>query len=491
VLSANTLPQPGAIIAGKYRAERVLARGGMGVILEAEHLELGQRVAIKFLLPDAVRQAEMVERFLREARAAAQLQSDHVVRVFDIGKTEAGIPYMVMELLPGNDLADELRARGQLPVAEAVGYVLDALDAIVEAHAAGIVHRDLKPSNLFLVRKPDGTRRAKVLDFGISKFSATAAPDAALTTTKSMLGSPGYMSPEQVRSTKSVDARTDVWALGVILYEALTGKPAFEGESLGDIFAKIREEDLPAAQEARPDLPVGLDGVLRGCLQRDRDKRTADAATLRMSLAPYARQRDLGAAEAVAVRAVTRVDAATLASVDTTQALAAPEPSPNQTLATWTGGERRKRRGALVASGALGIVALATVGAWTLRSGLDGAGATPNPTPATPTLPAVVATQATRATNGVGAPAPTPSAALVLATAAPDTPAASNAGLGEGRPEVMPGNAASATPNAGSAGSAASPRPPKAAAPRAAPPTAPLPPPSRPKPPNGKEDLGI
>jgi serine/threonine-protein kinase len=275
---AFRVPEPGETVAAKYRVVRVVASGGMGVVVEAEHEALGQRVAIKFLLPEAGQQPELVERFLREARAAARLQSDHVVRVFDIGTDQAGVPFMVMELLTGADLGDELEAHGRLPVSEAVGYVVEALDAIIEAHAAGIVHRDLKPSNLFLVSKPDGSRRVKVLDFGISKVSAAnRAPDAALTSTKSMLGSPGYMSPEQVRSTKSVDPRTDVWALGVILYELLSGEPAFAGETLGDIFAKIREEDLPPIRTIRPDVPDALSDVLVHALQRDRDKRIPDA----------------------------------------------------------------------------------------------------------------------------------------------------------------------------------------------------------------------
>jgi eukaryotic-like serine/threonine-protein kinase len=372
-------PPPGTVIAGKYRVDRVLASGGMGVIVEAEHAALGQRVAIKFLLPEAGSQGELVERFLREARSAARLQSDHVVRVFDIGTDERGAPFMVMELLSGRDLGDEIEARGALPVPEAVGYLVEALDAIVEAHAAGIVHRDLKPGNLFLVTRADGVRRIKVLDFGISKLSSSTIPDAELTSTKSMLGSPGYMSPEQVRSTKSVDARTDVWALGVILYEMLTGAPAFQGETLGDIFAKIREEDLPPIRERRADVPEGLAAVLAQCLQRNREKRVADAITLRRSLLPFC----AGPAEishppttsptltedTSPPHGVELASAATLAAPSMGDADAPTPPPGTETLASWSGEHRGNRRSRILAGGALAVSAAIGLTAWmALRS---------------------------------------------------------------------------------------------------------------------------
>ncbi len=279
--------EPGAMIAGKYKVHRVLAEGGMGVIVEAENVALGQRVAVKFLLPEMESRPEVIERFLREARAAARLRSDHVVRVFDIGTDERGLPFIVMELLNGVDIEHEIEARGPLPVAEAVGFVVQALDAIVEAHSAGIVHRDLKPANLFLSGKPGGPRRVRVLDFGISKVATDELVNASLTSSQSMLGSPAYMSPEQVRSTKGVDARTDVWALGVILYEMLTGASAFGGDSLGDVFAKIREEDVAPLRSRRPDVPEELAAVVHHCLVRDRDRRMPDAATLRDQLLPF------------------------------------------------------------------------------------------------------------------------------------------------------------------------------------------------------------
>lgn len=292
-MSSNAQDQPelpvaaGSLIAGKYRVEAVLASGGMGVVARGRHEELEQPVAIKFLRPDVAANKEAAERFLREARSSARLRSDHVVRVFDVGKHEETTPYMVMEYLEGSDLSDELEARGQLPVGEAVDYVVQALDAVAEAHSLGIVHRDLKPSNLFLSRRGSGARRVKVLDFGISKQSMEGV-DRSLTDTSMILGSPGYMSPEQVRSTKGVDTRTDVWSIAVILYEALSGEPAFPGESLGEIFSRIREEPLPGIRTKRPDVSPELERVLSQCLERNRELRPRDAHEMQALLAPFA-----------------------------------------------------------------------------------------------------------------------------------------------------------------------------------------------------------
>ena len=281
--------QPGDVVAGKYRIERVLAQGGMGVVVVANHEALGQRVAIKLLLPEAAGSGAALARFLREAQSAAQIQSPHVCRVFDVGSLPSGQPYMVMELLQGADLATELEQRRTLPVTEAVGHVIEALDAIVDAHHRGIVHRDIKPANLFLCRRDDGRVSVKVLDFGISKIDprAGSAPSFQLTTTQALLGSPAYMSPEQVRSTKDVDARTDIWALGVILYESLAGGPLFGGQSLGEVFSKIREDPIPPLSSVRADVPAELDRIVARCLQRKPEDRFASAADLRDALSAF------------------------------------------------------------------------------------------------------------------------------------------------------------------------------------------------------------
>src|SRR5258708_827003 len=225
MMTASNMSAPltqGDILAGKYRVEQVLGKGGMGVVVAATDTQLERRVAIKFLLPEYAEHKEASQRFLREARAAVKIHSEHVARVIDVGTMENGAPYMVMEYLQGTDLAGTLDERVTLPVEEAVAYVLEACDAIAEAHSVGIVHRDLKPANLFLASQPDGSIKIKVLDFGISKaMMTTTGMDPSLTRTTSMMGSPLYMSPEQMRSAKHVDPRTDVWALGVILYESL------------------------------------------------------------------------------------------------------------------------------------------------------------------------------------------------------------------------------------------------------------------------------
>jgi serine/threonine-protein kinase len=282
-----SIVSPGDLVATKYCVEQVIGAGGMGVIVAANHVALSQRVAIKFLNRDVAARPEFVERFLREARAAARLTSDHGVKVFDVG-THDGLPFMVMELLDGEDLSQELARRGALPANEVVDVALDALEAVAEAHRLGIVHRDLKPSNLFRARKADGSTRIKVLDFGVSKLEKDDLTfSASLTSTKAMLGSPGYMSPEQVRSSKGVDARTDVWSMGVILYELLTGAPAFDGETIGDLFARIREEDIAALSSRRAGVPPGLEAIVMRCLQRDRAKRFADAGALREAIASF------------------------------------------------------------------------------------------------------------------------------------------------------------------------------------------------------------
>src|SRR5882724_4501839 len=220
------------LLADKYRVERVLGQGGMGYVVAALHIQLQQRVAVKILMPDLCEDREAVERFLREARAAVRIQSEHVARVLDVGTLQDGSPYMVMEYLSGRDLARELDALSQIPVLDAVHYVLHACEAVAEAHALGVIHRDLKPANLFLTYRNDGSPLVKVLDFGVAKaLSRDSVELPSLTATQSVIGSPQYMSPEQVRSPKTVDFRTDVWSLGIILHELLTGAPPFDGDT--------------------------------------------------------------------------------------------------------------------------------------------------------------------------------------------------------------------------------------------------------------------
>ena len=277
--------KPGDVLAGRYRIERVLGEGGMGVVLAAEHLVLGERVAVKLLLPEAAKIEGVVARFQREARAASRVQSEHVARVMDVGMIDEATPYLVMEYVEGRDLSAELEARGPLPIEEAVGYVLQAMVGVAEAHALGIVHRDLKPSNLFLARLPNGRQLVKVLDFGIAKDVNEDKKD--LTSTFSALGSAAYMSPEQLRMAKSVDARTDVWAFGVVLFELLTSRMPFEGESVTALAAAISVDPPTRLRAFRADAPAALEAVILSCLEKNRDQRTASLADLARALSPF------------------------------------------------------------------------------------------------------------------------------------------------------------------------------------------------------------
>lgn len=278
----NSFPV-GSLIAEKYRVERLLGTGGMGAVLEATHIALGHRVALKVLHPSAVGVGEAIPRFLREARATAALESEHVVRIFDIGTTPDGMPFLVMERLTGVDLDDLLSQLGRLPVGLALECVYQAAQGVREAHGAGIIHRDLKPSNLFMGKRADGRPIVKVLDFGISKLQ-TEGQDIRLTETRTIVGSPQYMSPEQVRDARSVSARSDIWALGAILHELLQGEPAFTGDTLPSVCASI-VSDEPAAI-TREDVPEEVNALRLRCLVKDPSSRIASADELLRELEP-------------------------------------------------------------------------------------------------------------------------------------------------------------------------------------------------------------
>ncbi|HEY1535287.1 MAG TPA: serine/threonine-protein kinase [Polyangiaceae bacterium] len=288
----QALPKVGEVIAGKYRIDSILGTGGMGKVFGATHVELGQRVAIKVLnvQDDDARRDEAHERFLREGRATATLVSDHVVRVHDVGRLESGAPFMVMEQLLGQDLAHLIQRGGALAVELAADCVRQAAEAITCAHDNGIVHRDLKPSNLFLTRRSDGAPLVKVLDFGISKTTQSALEPitGSLTETRSLLGTPFYMSPEQVRDAKKVDFRTDIWSLGLILHELLAGSPAFEGTTLPGVCASIAADPPAALRLKRPEVPVELEAIVLKCLEKDPARRFQSARELASLLAPFA-----------------------------------------------------------------------------------------------------------------------------------------------------------------------------------------------------------
>jgi serine/threonine-protein kinase len=277
---------PGTVVAGKYRIDRVLGKGGMGVVVAATDTKLRRPVAIKVLAPSLAADEVSVERFLREARAAVALTSEHAIRVHDVGELPSGAPFMVMELLVGRDLQQVLEQRKRLAASEAVDYILQALEALGEAHALGIVHRDLKPANLFVSRRSNGTPLVKVLDFGLAK-AARSPGEKGLTSSAGAIGTPQYMSPEQLRGARDVDARTDIWALGVSLYELTTGICPFDAESVADLIAKILGDSPKPPHAVTPEVPSGLSQVIIRCLEKK--ARTSPTSLLRSSLGAHPR----------------------------------------------------------------------------------------------------------------------------------------------------------------------------------------------------------
>lgn len=293
----TSLPASGTILAGRFRVERIIGQGGMGVVLSAHHLELQERVALK-MLPASEQSADAVERLRREARAAAQLRSDHIARVMDFLILDDGRAVLVMEYVPGTPLSVLLKQRGPVPVGEAVSLLLDVCEGIAEAHALGVIHRDLKPSNLMLTRRPDGSNFVKILDFGVARRIAPG--HMTLTRGSDLLGSPLYMSPEQIGSPHHVDARADLWSLAVVLYELLTGKLPFRAFNTAGVLAAILKEDAVSPRADQPDLPAALEALILGCLSKDPDQRPRDVAELAAQLVPFAPPERASSADRVA-----------------------------------------------------------------------------------------------------------------------------------------------------------------------------------------------
>ncbi|MCW5802909.1 MAG: serine/threonine protein kinase [Deltaproteobacteria bacterium] len=291
------LANVGDVLAGKYRVDKILGIGGMGMVVAATHLEIDQQVAIKFMLPSALESPEASARFMREARAVGRLTSEHVCRVSDVGKFTSGAPYIVMEYLEGLDLGTMLKRRGPLAVPQAVDYIMQACEGMAEAHAFGIVHRDLKPDNLFLAARVDGAQIVKVLDFGISKAAVTGIE----TRTGDVMGSPAYMAPEQMQSTKDVDARADIWSLGVVLYQLISGRMPFLADTLPALCLSVINDAPPPLSAVRKDLPPGLAEVVMRCLAKRKDERFPNVGELAKALAPFA--------PSESVHSITRINA--------------------------------------------------------------------------------------------------------------------------------------------------------------------------------------
>jgi tRNA A-37 threonylcarbamoyl transferase component Bud32 len=282
--------QPGDLIGERYQVQSVIGAGGMGVVFEATHLQLRQRVAIKVLIPELCEDPEAVVRFLREARAMVKIESEHVARVTDVGTLGSGEPYIVMEYLEGSDLAAVLKRVGRVSIADAVTYLLQASEAIAEAHSVGVIHRDLKPSNLFLARRRDGSSLVKVLDFGISKAvpNVSFGRTSTRTATSVVMGSPLYMSPEQLRSSKCADPRSDVWSLGILLHELLVGEPPFIADTLPGLLAKIIADPPRALRSGRLEAPGALEAVVARCLAKDPAERFQSVSEFAKALQPFA-----------------------------------------------------------------------------------------------------------------------------------------------------------------------------------------------------------
>jgi eukaryotic-like serine/threonine-protein kinase len=410
-LAENTL------VGGKYRTLRLIGQGGMGAVYLARHELLDQHVALKVLSERAAGDPRAARRLIQEARLAVKVAGEHICRVTDVGIGEDGVPYVAMEYLEGCDLGAVLRERGALPADEAVGYVLQTLEGIAHAHARGIVHRDLKPSNLFLANNPGGPPIVKVLDFGISKAMDPA--QGSITATNEFLGSPAYMSPEQVRSAKSADLRADLWALGIILYELLTGRTPFEGRPVGEIFAAILESEIPSALVSRPDLPAGLALVVAKCVSRAIGERYTTASELADALLPFAPAGHTALADSIRTTLANAAKlAATASNPDEAARFSVPPSGPGYTPArssdvdvaaatssAWSGtGSRwnrhlaaaRSSRKFFVASGAVGaLFGLGAVIVHGVSSGHDA----PSGSPATETASASAAAARAEATS--------------------------------------------------------------------------------------------
>jgi len=425
---------PGDILLGKYRVDDVIGVGGMGRVVKASHLYLQQPVAIKILLPQMVESQSTVQRFLREAQSTVRLRSEHIARVMDVGTLPEGTPFIVMEYLDGFDLNQILRHHGPQLAQPVVDLILQACEGLAEAHSVGIVHRDIKPSNFFITRRPDGSTLLKILDFGISK---TPQELSELTGTQTVIGTPTYMAPEQMRTARNTDPRSDIWSMGVVMYQMLAGRPPFEAETYAELVLKVGT-DPPAPLHAP--MPPGLDSIVMRCLEKDPKNRIQSVGELARMLAPYASDplsAQQSAERATRILTQPRNSNMSLSSVSVGSGGMGLTPSPALTPKSWsrTGGSSlggaagqmgtKVSRGgrAWVIAGVATLIVAAGAGGFVVATSMgkdDGAhvGA-PNPLETTMTTDKAAAT----------APKPAPVAPAVPPVTKPDTATAAGVGV--------------------------------------------------------------
>jgi serine/threonine-protein kinase len=434
----------GDLVADRYRLGRLVARGGMGAVYEAQHTFLARRVAIKLLAGD-FRRPGALQRFEREAKAAGALESEHIAAVVDYGVVANGEPFLVMEYVEGEDLAHLLERARVLPAVRAVNLAIDVCRGLAVAHEKGIVHRDLKPSNVMVARRSDNTDLAKILDFGVAKLPG----EPTSTSPGALLGTASYMPPEQARDPKTVDARADLYSVGVMLYEMLTGERPHPGDTPSLVVYHLLHERAVPLRERRPDLPEALAEVVEKAMAHDADARFTSATELLRALAPFAgerraaedgrREADVSRASLASAVTATSAEAAPFARG------APPEPKP---------GRRVTGAGAAAAAVAAILVAWTAYAAW--RPAPHGAAGpqaqeAPSASAAAPPPSAMIAAAppAPEAPPAVTeAPAPPASSAQAISARPPPAPNAPNA------PTAPPSAAASARP-AAPAGSAA------------------------------------
>lgn len=441
---------PGDIVAAKFRIDHVLGEGGMGVVFGAHHLTLNERVAIKVLRPEATSEPEAVARFLREARAAVRIKGEHVARVLDVGSLDDGTPYMAMEYLEGADLATVVERQGWLPIATTIDYVMQASEALAEAHALGIVHRDVKPSNLFLTKRVDGTPCVKVLDFGISKVTnLEGGAELSMTQTQAVLGSPQYMAPEQMRSSRRADARTDIWSLGTIIHELLTGEAPFTAQTMTELCAMILQDPAPSMRVRRPDVPPALDAIVARCLEKDPNRRPGSVLELAQLLAPFGTPiAHASVARIVGLDRHVGTGSTRMQSQASTPALA------SSSLTQGAGRPWRSRRVTLVAGVSAALVV--GIGVFTLSIMRFRARTIDAPTPVADVMPEMPSVSSSTSTIvPVTAPVPTESVANSSDAGRPeptaDAPSPSSKATGTKRPGVRPLASSSASPRASTA----------------------------------------